>query len=114
MPNHIPPITDPMGSGWDQPSRSDIDFINGRAVMTKATFDKLPEYSASLPSGVYEGKMWKRLDGRHDPTARKEDIRWLLMWYGPSKKPDQCSINHLPITIKLATWRLQEKVTANG
>ena len=33
---------------------------NGVVTLTRAQFDKLPEYSTSIPTGVYEGKQWKR------------------------------------------------------
>jgi len=30
------------------------------AMMDRAIFDRLPEYSCSIPSGAYRGKRWKR------------------------------------------------------
>lgn len=34
----IPPITDPMGRYWDQPSRDEIIVDDTHAVMTVKTF----------------------------------------------------------------------------
>lgn len=35
-------------------------------ILTKAEFDALDEYSASLPTGTTVGKRWKRHHGAHD------------------------------------------------
>lgn len=56
----IPPITEPLGRYWDQPGAINILLTDVRAVMKKKYFNMLAEYSCSLPSGVYAGKMWKR------------------------------------------------------
>ena len=81
----IPPITDPMGRHWDQPPREDILVDDEHAVMTASTFTALLEYSSSIPSGVYDGKMWRR----HDYG----DCLDLLMWFGPSDDPGKCKVN---------------------
>lgn len=82
--NAIPPMTDPLGSYWDQPSRESITIDNRHAQMTEATFNKLSEYSATHPTGVYPGKMWRRHDGAFIPAAKRSSpLRWLLCWYGP-------------------------------
>lgn len=57
MKNTIPPITDPMGRHWRQPSVASIALDDTHALMDDATFQALPEYSATRPSGVYPGKM---------------------------------------------------------
>lgn len=91
----IPPITDPMGKHWDQPDRREILIDDTHAVMSLRSFNKLHEYSGSFPSGVYEGKMWKRHNGIFD----REFIRrggkptWMLVWYGKSDKPGFVSNN---------------------
>lgn len=82
MKNSIPPITDPLGRYWDQPPIERIAIDDTHALMTHEDFTLLPEYSASMPSGVYPGKMWRRRDGAFDPRCRPEDRRWLLCWYG--------------------------------
>lgn len=80
----IPPITDPLGKHWKQPPTTDV-LIDGKyAVMSKATLLKLTEYSASMPSGVYPGKMWRAVSA--DGTQH-------LRWYGESSDPRMCS-NH--------------------
>lgn len=98
--NAIPDITDPLGRSWRQPSRSVIELDDTHALMTQATFEDLAEYSSSQPTGVYEGKMWKRHDGLYDRRCRPEDRRWLLCWYDVSEKgPDYCSTQFREILI---------------
>lgn len=68
----IPPMTDPMGKYWRQPSLDEIVIDRTHAVMTQDTLQELADYSASLPSAVYQGKMWRRRCG----------ASWYLCWYG--------------------------------
>jgi hypothetical protein len=91
----IPPITHPLGIHWDQPSTSEILLDDKYAVMPLRVFQELSEYSATNPTGVYEGKMWKRHDGAFDRAfiARGGKPIWLLCWYGPSSRPGYVS-NH--------------------
>ena len=49
--------------------------------LTKAEFDALPEYSATLPTGTTPGKRWKRHDGLFDPTCT--DPKWMIGEYDP-------------------------------
>jgi hypothetical protein len=67
----IPPMVDPLGRYWDQPSREKIAVDEEVARMTQQTLDQLAEYSCTIPTGTYAGKMWKRREG---------DV-WLLCWY---------------------------------
>ncbi len=72
----IPNITNKLGSYWFQPERKNILINENYAFMSEQTFKGLNEYSTSVPSGVYPGKMWRadtRLNG------------WLLCWYGSVK-----------------------------
>lgn len=89
----IPPITDPMGRHWDQPDRSRILVDDNHALMDERTFKELGDYSCTIPTGVYDGKMWKR----GEPYGKPE--RWYLLWYGPSDKLDQCSVNFREIIL---------------
>ena len=70
--NKIPEITNPLGRAWKQPALENVLVDNDFALMSEDDFGLLYEYSTSIPSGVYEGKMWKRhcTDG------------WMLGWYG--------------------------------
>lgn len=65
----IPPMTDPLGKFWGQPERSEIVVDGTHAMMTERTCARLNRYDHSLPSGVYAGKMWRRMN-------------WLC-WYAP-------------------------------
>ena len=92
----IPPITDPLGRYWEQPRRQDIEIDDEHAIMTRATFDALHEYSCSAPSGVYPGKMWRRHNGIHDRVflSRGGKPEWCLCWFGPSPRgADYCQTN---------------------
>ena len=97
----IPPITHGLGKSWDQPATGEILIDDTHALMTRATFDRLAEYSASRPTGAYEGKMWKRHDGAfdHDFLRRGGKPEWLLCWYGVSEKPGFVSNHHRKIIL---------------
>lgn len=93
----IPSITDPMGRNWEQPRREDILVDGTHALMSSAAFHQLAEYSGTLPTGVYPGKMWRRHDGLFDVAYRRAGGKpgWRLCWFGESEKgPGFCSINH--------------------
>ena len=72
----VPPVTDPLGKYWPQPDPNNFAFDDANVLMTRKDFDRLLHYQTSNPSGVYEGKIWRR-----GP--------WLV-WYGPSEYPDKC------------------------
>lgn len=78
----IPPMTHPLSSAWDQPPLDRIRIDADTATMDQEAFDWLSEYSTSFPSGVYEGKMWKR---RVPPLEGAAEEVWQLRWYGYSK-----------------------------
>lgn len=69
----IPECTHPLSKHWNQPKNIDIQIDDTHALMSKKSFDGLPIYSCSIPTGVYAGKMWKA----HD---RLNDV-WYLRWY---------------------------------
>ena len=85
--NSIPPMINPLGKHWDQPSNSNILVDDTHAIMGGSDFEKLKNYSRSVPSvpsGVYEGKMWKLQQGEE----------WFLMWFGEIEDRGVCSLNH--------------------
>ncbi|WP_244832372.1 hypothetical protein [Caballeronia sp. TF1N1] len=89
----IPVMTDSLGKRWRQPSREQITFV-GRggqreARMPEAAANALSSYDSSYPSGVYEGKMWKRCNGGDS----------YLCWYDKSDKPNSCSIQYAKLVI---------------
>ena len=86
----LPLMTHPLSSGWDQPSPARMAIYDDIAIMDRSTLDRLHNYSASIPTGAYEGKMWRRSSGQDE---------WLLCWYGPSEDPDMVSINSRPIRL---------------
>jgi hypothetical protein len=82
-------MVDPIGQHWKQPSRSEVLIDDKCAVMPRKSFDELYDYSGSVPSGVYDGKMWK---------AQKSGV-WYLRFYAPCEDRNRCSIMSLPILI---------------
>lgn len=92
----IPKMTHPLSSAWRQPSRSDILLDDEFAYMTEKTLNELPTYSCSIPTGVYEGKMWKS-GGNRAP--------WALCWFVTSSKdPNKCSVRFKPVKIVNELW----------
>lgn len=86
----IPPMTDPLSKYWGQPSAKDILIDETTAIMTEKTFRELKDYSASNPTGVYEGKMWKR--------CATSDECYMLCWY-QAGAPDTCNIQTRTILV---------------
>jgi len=76
----IPECTHPLSKHWDQPKNTDIEVDDLYALMSQQSFEELKEYSCTIPTGVYAGKMWKahnRLNGN-----------WYLRWYEDTKIDD--------------------------
>lgn len=93
----IPPITDPLGRSWRQPPLERILLDDSHAVMDTATFQALLEYSTTLPTGVYPGKMW-RAQG-FDARTRRWTGSWFLRWFGECDDPAKCSNNQREILL---------------
>ena len=68
----IPETIHPLGKYWNQPNREDIAIDDIHALMSKDSFNRLHTYLTSIPTGVYEGKMWKS----------KIINKWILRWFG--------------------------------
>jgi hypothetical protein len=91
--NTIPEMTDPMGKYWEQPALEEIEVWTNHARMTEKTLARLMEYSTSMPTGAYPGKMWrKKVHFRTGP-------RWYLCWYGYDLDPKYVSNNFRKIVI---------------
>lgn len=58
--NTIPPITNRLGSHWNQPSTDNILVDDTHALMSEEDEAKLNVYDGTFPTGVYIGKMFKR------------------------------------------------------
>lgn len=69
----IPVMDDPLGKCWGQPEglRDRVQVYETHATIHEDDWRKLHDYSASFPSGVYPGKVWK-------------SGKW-LRWYGPDR-----------------------------
>jgi len=108
--NLIPPMIDPLGKHWEQPKVSDITILNDKECeMSQKTLDALADYTASKPSGVYAGKMWKgklmkdgiNLQGRiYLAQLKPEEMEYYLYWFGYDVDPKCCSNNRRRIIIK--------------
>ncbi|EIU7557592.1 hypothetical protein LHV18_12470 [Providencia rettgeri] len=91
MKNRIPPMTNPLGKHWAQPNHENILIDDTHVIMSSKDFNSLAEYSNSIPSGVYAGKMWK---------AVAQDGRAFLRWFGLVEgRNDLCSNNQREIII---------------
>lgn len=93
--NVIPPMVHPLSSGWRQPSSSAIEIDDKHALMSRKTFEELLDYSMSMPTGAYEGKMWKRQYGcwEYGRWKPEEPEMWQLCWYGVDADETQVSGN---------------------
>ncbi len=92
----IPPMDDPLGKYWEQPRDiRDAPMDDEIVLLTPRQFKDLPEYSTSVPTGVYPGKCWKTNVYIQDRQGRVTATdKWLLRWYGESEiGPGYCS-NH--------------------
>lgn len=90
-------MTDPLGKHWSQPPLSAILVDDTHAVMAEATMNRLSDYSHTVPTGCYPGKMWRSF--RHDI---KPDGAWYLRWYGPVQLKDgveYCSVEYREILL---------------
>lgn len=79
----LPPITHPQGKYWQQPPVDRVLVDELHALMTEADFEQLLEYSTSIPTGSYVGKMWKR----------EQDGEWWLGWMAPHETPGRLWIH---------------------
>lgn len=95
----IPKMIHPLSKYWKQPNRKLIQIDANYALMSKEVFEQLADYSCSVPSGVYEGKMWRCEVGAYDPRVKLEDRYWILRWWGKSEDPDKCSCESRKILI---------------
>jgi hypothetical protein len=74
--NQIPPMTNDLGAYWEQPKANEILIDDTHAVMSTKTFNALKQYNCSMPSGVYEGKMWC-----YDSSFYHGGKECFLRWY---------------------------------
>ena len=87
----IPECVHRLSKYWDQPKNTEVEIDDSHALMSQKSFEELPEYSCSIPTGVYAGKMWK---------ARKSRDEWLLRWYEyDPTNPHSCRIHSRIILI---------------
>lgn len=85
--NNIPEMTHPLSKGHEQPATWNmlLDKDDQFVRMTRSVWNRLLEYNSSIPTGVYEGKMWRCYD-------------WLC-WFGPSEHPDKCALHRRKIIL---------------
>ena len=86
-------MTERIPSYIKHPAGSEVEMLvdDTHAVMTKAAFDQLNDYSTSLPSGVYIRKRWKRnnasVPGLGPYSRDYENPDWYLGEYTEDKDP---------------------------
>lgn len=65
-------------------------------TMSHAAFKSLPEYSCSVPTGVFVGKVWKCNLSAFRPR-RQSEPQWVIREY-VANGPDRCRIeNRRPV-----------------
>ena len=69
----IPECVHPLSEHWDQPKNAEIEIDETHVLMSEESFEQLHEYSMSIPTGVYAGKMWK--------AHNRFNGEWYLRWY---------------------------------
>lgn len=85
--NIIPQITHPLGRHWDQPRDiRDAPMDDTHVLLTPFQVRLLPEYSTSMPSGVYAGKCWKWVQ-----LPKFGNDKWLI-WYGNEVSPNEFEV----------------------
>lgn len=94
MDDHvIPPLSGVYEpTTWVQPSRQEILVGEHEAIMPLSTLSCLREYNTTIPSGVYQGKMWRRRN-------HKEGAKWLLCWFGIAGPNGETEIHYRPIQV---------------
>jgi hypothetical protein len=60
----------------------------GLVGLTKKELDDLPEYSLSIPTGVFLGKKWKR----NVNVGTKDGPLWVMGEYTEHPNPELCGI----------------------
>lgn len=92
----IPPMTDPLGKYWEQPELSKIKIAgNVEALMTRATFKEIKDYTASRPTGLYVGKMWRRNEAYKENGVFSDN--WMLYYCDHHNDPGYVSIRAIKI-----------------
>lgn len=92
FPCPIPKITSPLGDGWDQPDHSEIQFTtDGFAVISDEGLAMLQRYDTTLPSAIYTGKMWMRVE---------DGVEYLCWWTDAPDHPDKCEFKQRKILHK--------------
>lgn len=86
----IPIMDDPLGRYWDQPHDiREAPMDDDHVILRPSQFAALHEYSTTMPTGVYPGKCWKRI----------ERTRKLLVWYGAETADHKCPIEFREILV---------------
>jgi hypothetical protein len=99
----VPPMTDPYGEYWSQPDPNTFLFDDTHVLMTRDQLRELPEYTITLPTGTYVGKMWRSYSGRvkhvADARVQIEKDAWMLCWYEDCEDPTRIAIKRRTILL---------------
>jgi hypothetical protein len=81
---------DYTGGGYVLLDYPDLLYDDLTAVCSRSDLDRLPHYQHSLPTGVYPGKVWKRLS--YDPARPmrprpSDEAVWLLGMFEEHEDP---------------------------
>ena len=96
----IPAMTDPLGRHWRQPvDIAEAPIDDTHVLLTPRQFEELPEYSATMPTGAYPGKCWKRALYDMPPHRGGKIVGWHLGWYGECEDPNFVTNNWREIEV---------------
>lgn len=82
----VPPIVDPLGKSWNQPNPHNFVWDEDCVAMSEHDYKSLHTYDCALPTGIYEGKMWKT----HIRKKRRGRSLFVLYY----RRSGKCSILH--------------------
>jgi hypothetical protein len=89
----IPAMDHPLSVYWHQPDRSRVLIDDKHAVMSLSDLKILHEYSSSIPTGAYVGKMWKCR------VTTEAEQYWQLVWYDEHDDPKLLAIKRRRILV---------------
>lgn len=90
----VPPIVDPLGKSWNQPNPHNFVWDEDCVAMSEQDYKSLHTYDCTLPTGIYEGKMWKTHIRKNG-----EEVPYLCYITDDPVNAEYCIINRIIILI---------------
>lgn len=77
------------GSTFPYLRRYDHQIVGKYIFIAKFEFDQMPDYSATIPTGAFVGKMWKRKEP-YCGTHADGSVKWFVGHY--TDHPDKTKV----------------------